>query len=157
MKTIKVSLSVASIERAIRQLERMQDNLQQGLEDTVDILCQEGAGIANDSYQGMAVAIGASDQGVGTITSTGEVNLIAEFGAGDDTQDPTDFFTHAPHTDVFPGSYSLEVGSGEYWEKGEWHFGGRTYHTIPPRMGLWNAKNYVIEHSSEVAREVIKL
>lgn len=157
MKTIKVSLSVASIERAIDRLIRIQENLQQGLEDTVDILCQEGAGIANDSYQGMAVAIGASDQGVGTITSTGEVNLIAEFGAGDDTQDPTDFFTHAPHTDVFPGSYSLEVGSGEYWEKGEWHFGGRTYHTIPPRMGLWNAKNYVIEHSSEVAREVIKL
>jgi len=152
-----MSLSVASIERAIDRLIRIQENLQQGLEDTVDILCQEGAGIANDSYQGMAVAIGASDQGVGTITSTGEVNLIAEFGAGDDTVDPTSLFSHAPATDVFPGAYSLEVGSGEYWEKGKWHFGGREYTTVPPRMGLWNAKNYVIEHSSEVAREVIKL
>lgn len=154
---IQIALSEASIERAIRRLLKAQENLQQGLEDTVDILCREGGEVAQSSYQGMAVAYGVSAGGEGQIVSTGENNLIAEFGAGDDTVDPTSLFSHAPATDVFPGAYSLEVGSGEYWEKGKWHFGGREYTTVPPRMGLWNAKQYVIEHSTEVAKEVIRL
>ena len=154
---IQISLSEASIERAIRRLTKVQENLQQGLEDTVDILCREGGNVAQASYQGMAVAYGVSSEGEGQIVSTGENNLIAEFGAGDDTVDPTSLFSNAPATDVFPGAYSLEVGSGEYWEKGKWHFGGREYTTVPPRMGLWNAKQYVVEHSTETAKEVIKL
>lgn len=155
--TIQIELSAGSIERAIRRLERMQENLQQGLEETVDILAREGGEVAQASYQGMATAYGVSGEGEGQIVSTGENNLIAEFGAGDDTVDPKALFEHAPYTDVFPGSYSLEVGSREYWENGKWHFGGKEYTTIPPRMGLWNAKNYVIEHSTEVAKGAIRL
>ena len=155
--TIQLSLSEASIERAIRRLIKVQENLQQGLEDTVDVLASEGGRVAQDSYGSMAVAYGVSSEGEGQIVSTGENNLIAEFGAGDDTVEPTKLFANAPYTDVFPGSYSLEVGSGESWEKGEWHFGGRKYTTIPPRMGLWNAKHYVMEHSTETAKEVIRL
>ena len=154
---IQISLSEASIERAIRRLTKVQENLQQGLEDTVDILCREGGNVAQASYQGMAVAYGECYGTEGRIVSEGENNLIAEFGAGDDTVDPTSLFSNAPATDVFPGAYSLEVGSGEYWEKGKWHFGGREYTTVPPRMGLWNAKQYVVEHSTETAKEVIKL
>lgn len=155
--TIQIELSAGSIERAIRRLLKAQENLQQGLEDTVDILCREGGNVAQASYQGMAVAYGESYGTEGRIVSEGENNLIAEFGAGDDTVDPTSLFAHAPATDVFPGSYSLEVGSGDYWREGKWHFGGKEYTTIPPRMGLWNAKNYVIEHSTEVAKGAIRL
>lgn len=155
--TIQIELSAGSIERAIRRLLKAQENLQQGLEDTVDILCREGGEVAQASYQGMAVAYGESYGTEGRIVSEGENNLIAEFGAGDDTVDPKTLFEHAPYTDVFPGSYSLEVGSKQYWENGKWHFGGREYTTIPPRMGLWNAKNYVIEHSTEVAKGEIRL
>ena len=152
-----MSLSVASIERAIQRLERAAENLEQGLNETVEVLAIEGGEVAQESYQGMAVAYGTAGDGVGNIVSTGENNLIAEFGAGDATVDPSSMFAHVPKTDVFAGAYSLQVGSGEYWEKGKWHFGGREYTEVAPRMGLFNAKHYVIDHSTEIAREVIKL
>ena len=157
MKTIRISLSEASIERAIRRLEEAAENLGRGLDETVELLAIEGGEVAQESYGGMATAYGTASDGIGEIVSTGEENLIAEFGAGDDTVDPLEMFAHAPATDVFAGAYSLEVGSGEYWEKGKWHFGGREYTTVPPKMGLFNAKHYVIDHSTETAKEVIAL
>ena len=163
MKTIRISLSEASIERAIRRLEEAAENLERGLDETVELLAIEGGEVAQESYGGMATAYGTVSDGIGEIVSTGEENLIAEFGAGDATLDPLSLFANAPKTDVFEGSYSLEVGSGEYWKskmetgQGRWHFGGREYTEVQPRMGLFNAKHYVIDHSTETAKEVIAL
>ena len=154
MKTIKMSLSVASIERAIRQLERIQDNLQQGLEDTVDTLVEEGAEIAQTAYGNMAQVGGFANGTEGRIVSAGEDNLIAEFGAGDGTIPVK--FANKPKTPVYPGSYS-EQHARQYARWGFWYFGGEVYSDIPARHGLLDAKRYVIEHSSEIAREVIKL
>ena len=154
MKTIKVSLSVASIEKAIRELTRMQENIQQGLEDTVDTLCQEGGEIAQAAYGGMAEAAGFSNGTEGAIISTGEDNLIAEFGAGDGVIPVK--FTNAPKTPVYPGSYS-EEHARQYARWGFWYFAGEVYSEVPARHGLLDAKRYLIEHSSEIAREVIKL
>lgn len=154
MKTIKVKLSVASIERAIRQLEDIQDNLQKGLEDTIDTLVEEGTEIAQVAYGGMAQVGGFSNGTQGRILSTGENNLIAEFGAGDGTIPVK--FENKPKTPVYPGSYS-EQNARQYARWGFWYFGGEVYSEVPARHGLLDAKRYVIEHSSEVAREVIKL
>lgn len=153
--TIQISLSESSIERAIRRLERMQENLQQGLEETVDILAREGGQIAQAAYGDMAIANGYSAEGFGLIISTGENNLIAEFGAGQATM-PV-MFKNAPHTPVYEGSYSELVGSKEYYEHGSWHFGGKYYTEVPARHGMLDAKEYLIEHSTEVAKGAIRL
>lgn len=155
---ITVHLSDASIRRAIIRLNRIADHLRWGVQDTVELLAEDGAGIANEAYGGMdANAVAYSpEEGVAIIAVSGETNLIAEFGAGDDT-DPATGFENQPDTPVYAGSYSELEGSGEYAEKGYWHFGGRKYTEVPARRGLFSAKAYIIETAEKTAKEVIKL
>lgn len=160
---ISVPLSEQGIDRLIRRLALAKENLHDSMNDIVDILAQEGGQVAQSQYGTMATAYGVAGDGEARIVSTGENNLIAEFGAGDGTVEPTVLFENAPMTDVFPGAYSLEVGSGEYWEsmmktgQGRWHFGGKEYTHVPARLGLYSAKQYVIENSTEVAKEAFRL
>ena len=151
---ISISLSEASIERAINRLEKMRDNLQQGLEETVEILANEGGNVAQAAYGDMAKAGGFANGTEGSIISTGENNLIAEFGAGDGVIPVK--FKNEPTTPVYAGSYS-EQNAQQYSRWGFWYFGGEVYTEIPARHGLLDAKRYVIEHSTETAREVIEL
>ena len=154
---INVPLSEQGIDRLIRRLALAKENLHDSVNDILDILAQEGGQEAQRKYGSMATAYGITEDGVSRIVSTGENNLIAEFGAGDMTEEPTKYFEHAPFTDVFPGAYSLEVGSGAYWREGRWYFGGKEYKYVPPRLGLYSAKQYVIENSTEVAKEAFRL
>lgn len=153
--TIHIELSEASIENAIRRLEEYRDTLNERLGQVIEILTNEGAEVAEACYGEYPVHVSPMyADNAGTIAVTGDMPLIAEFGAGDATLDPGAMFEHTPTTDVFPGSYSLEEGSGEYWRTGKWHFGGRTYYEVPPRMGLYTAKLFIIDHSTEIARGV---
>ena len=155
---INIKLSEASVLSAIRKLRQIQDNLRWGLNQTIDILVKDGEMIANEKYGSMAEAIGyMPDETTGIIASVGEVNLIAEFGAGDATLPPGGMFEDSPDTPVYPGSYSELVGSGEYAATGKWHFGGKVYTEVEPRYGLYNAKNYIEKNAVEIAKEVIKL
>lgn len=155
MITIKVSLSTISINEAIKRLNEIAMNLDIGLEETIDILATEGGEVAQAAYGGMATAYGYGQGKDGVIVSTGDGNVIAEFGAGQATM-PV-MFENSPATPVYEGSYSELEGSGEYYRFGSWHFGGRYYTEIPARHGLLDAKNYVIENSTEVARGAIIL
>lgn len=155
MISIKVSLSTISINDAIRRLNDIAMNLQDGLEETIDILAQEGGEIAQAAYGGMAEAAGYGAGNKGVIISTGENNLIAEFGAGQATM-PV-MFENSPGTPVYEGSYSELEGSQEYYKWGSWHFGGAYYTEVPARHGLLDAKQYVIDNSTEVARGAIIL
>lgn len=160
--TINIKLSDASIRRAISRLNNAKQNLRWGVSDTVEILAEDGARIAQDAYGGMANAVGyMQDETVGIIASTGEVNLIAEFGAGDDT-DPATGFENKPDTPVYAGSYSELEGTGQYANYGYWYFGGQKYYgengrRVPPRHGLLDAKAFVIATAENTAKEVIKL
>jgi hypothetical protein len=161
---IKIQLSEAGIHKAIVRLNQMQQNLRFGLQDAIDVLVTDGALVANDKYGGMATAIGYMDNEThGIVAAVGETNLIAEFGAGDATLPPSGMFENVPDTDVYEGAYSEQVGSGEYARtrretgQGRWHFGGVEYTRIEPRMGLYNAKNYIEKNASYVLQEVIKL
>lgn len=154
---IVIKLSEGSIIRAIERLEQAQDNLRYGTGQMMEILAKEGAGIAQGAYRSMARVDYAADETKGTITTSGAANLIAEFGAGDTTADPRAMFANVPKTDVYPGSYSEQVGSGEYARDGVWHFGGREYYYIPPRAGLYAAKQYIEQNAGRIAKEVIKL
>ena len=154
---ITVRLSDQSINRAIRRLRQAQDNLRWGVQDAVEILAKDGAEIANQAYGSMANATAYStEEGTAIIAVTGETNLIAEFGAGDAT-DPATGFENKPDTPVYAGSYSELEGTGEYARTGQWHFGDRVYTEIPARRGLMSAKAFIIESSTDIAKEVINL
>ena len=153
---ISIKLSDRSINNAIRLLEQAKDNLEHGLEQTVEILAKEGADIANKYYGSMAFAAEyKDDKFTSSINVTGDAPYIAEFGAGDATLEP--MFENYVGVDVYPGAYSEQVGSGEYAETGRWHFGGQVYTEVEPRAGLPNAKYYIRDNAEEIAREVIQL
>lgn len=154
--TININLSDVSIARAISELQTIKDNIDYGLEQTVEILAKEGAMLASGDYGSMANVTDVSDsKTTSRILVTGEAAVIAEFGAGDATMEV--MFENYPGVDVFPGSYSEQVGSGEYAETGRWHFGGNVYTEVEPRAGLLDAKMFIVSNGTEIAREVIKL
>ena len=156
--TITVSLSADGISDAIRDLQYAKDNLQWGIEETLEILAKDGADIAQIADGSMAYVLGYLENGnTAKIQATGEQLLIAEFGAGDATELPIAMFENDTETDVYPGSYSEQVGSGEYAATGQWHFGGRVYKQVAPRMGLYKALQYIVRESTNITEGVIKL
>jgi len=157
---INISLSTESIEAAIHKLKSVKEHIEWGLDETIDILVKEGVMIAQSADGSMATVTGyRPDNKTGIIIASGEAAAIAEFGAGDATLSARTFFENGGSLDaeVFPGSYSLFVGSRDYYNFGSWRFGGVWYTEVEPRHGLFDAKLYITENSSEIAKDVIKL
>ena len=161
--TINISLSTESIRKAIRKLEQVKENLEIGLTETIDILTQEGAEIAQAADGSMATVTGHMEgETKGVITAGGEAPIIAEFGAGYATMEFHPFAKQAP-VDVKVGSYSEQNDGMFYWSdyanpgEGYWFFGGMEFDRIQPRHGLLNAHDHIMEISTETAQEVIKL
>ena len=161
---IEIRLSTDSIDHAISELKKASDNLQYGVQQTIEILTREGGDIAKSHTGGMAEISTATNDTTGTISETsdsssdrGNTALIAEFGAGDTVINPSAMFENSPSTPVYSGAYSLLEGTKEYATYGRWHFGGRVYTQIEPRMGLFYAKQGIIQMANRVAQEVIKL
>ena len=154
--TINISLSTESIQNAIDRLHVRLHHLEDDTEQLVDILTNEGAEVAQAAYGDWGViAVPMSEGTEGNIVVYGDEPLIAEFGAGDATLNPKSMFDHAPSTDVFPGSYSRE-NAQEYWKWGSWVFGGELYTEIPPRKGLYKAKQHILNEYLTTAKEVMK-
>ena len=161
---IDINLSQSSIRNAIRKLEKAKENLEGGLEEVIDVLTLEGAAVANSDYGSMASATGVADGNTGKISVPGTHRAyIAEFGAGDATLDPGVFFSNggALSNVVFPGAYSLFVSSPihEYYDFGSWRlpYSYVWYTEVPPRHGLFNAKLFIQQKSTDYAREMIRL
>ena len=151
---IQISLSTESIQNAIRLLNERRQMLEEDLEQFVEILANEGAEVANAAYGDFpVVATPHADGNHAETTVSGDMPLIAEFGAGQATM-PV-LFENQPETPVYEGSYSELEGSQEYYRFGSWHFGGEYYTDVPARHGLLDAKQYIIENSTEIAREVM--
>ena len=134
--------------------------------ELVSILCQDGAEVANLAYGRMAKAEGhieSNEDGIveGKIVATSsneDVLLIAEFGAGDATLYPGQFFeTHELDADVFPGAYSLFKGTRDYYNFGHWKFGGKWFTEVAPRHGMFNAKLFIKDSYADVARKVMQI
>lgn len=154
--TINIKLSEESIRGAIARLRAAQDNLRFDVTEFLSELSKEASQIANKAYGSMALAQEFQEsETTAIINVVGEIPYIAEFGAGDATMDP--MFENYVGVDVYPGSYSEQVGSGEYVEWGRWMFGGQWYTEVEPRMGLLEAKHYILNYGTQLAREVIKL
>jgi len=160
--TINVDLSEHGIETALNRLAQVIDNLSAGIDETVEILTNEGREIAQ-AYDGNMADVTADrpDKVTGIITASGETAIIAEFGAGDDTMTNIPF-DNPPPVDVYPGSWSEQVGTGFYAEHGYWYYGGVRFYgggtgRVEPRQGLYHAKEHIINTAMSVAQEAIHL
>ena len=149
--TINVRLSTESIDAAIERLQRFQDDLEHGINQTVEILTNEGAEIAQAAYGDFPVSATPHPDGTtGTIVVEGDVPLIAEFGAGDQTL--SGGFENTP-AEARPGSYS-EEHARQYSRWGFWYFAGEPYTEVYPHHGLLDAKRHIIANSTDVAMGV---
>ena len=157
--TINVDLSESSINAAIRRLGQVKQNLDYGLQQTLEILVKNGAETAQAADGDMATVAGYMDSDkLGYIVATGDAPIIAEFGAGDATLKPEQYFTYMPQTPVYPGSYSeSEYGTRQYAEYGWWKFGNNIYTEVKPRQGLYKAKQRILNEYADIAKGVIKL
>ena len=154
--TINMKLSDTDIERVIRELLLIQDNIEDSAEKITEILTEEGAEVAQSAYGNFPVKATPMVKGTeGTIVVAGDMPLIAEFGAGQATM-PV-MFENAPATPVYEGSYSELEGSQEYYKYGSWHFGGEYFTEVPARHGLLDAKQFIVENGTDIAAEVFHL
>lgn len=159
-KTINIDLSVSSINKAIKQLEKYQSSLEEKTSRLVDILTDGGAEMAKYAFGSWGNVDKISEDGTGIIEATGENIIIAEFGAGMATMEDHPLAENAP-VDVYRWSYSEQVGSGEGYQNalendgnGWWHFGGRRYERVEPRHGMLDARDYIVNNVESKARQV---
>ena len=90
MKTIKMPLSVAGIDNAIRELERYQNWLRTRTNLLLDRLTQEGFSVASanfakavyDGTNDVSVSVEQRGEGTRAIVAVGASVLFIEFGAG---------------------------------------------------------------------------
>lgn len=154
--TFEIALSTEAVDIVISRLKELRDNLQTDIDDLVDILAEEGADVARSAYGGWEAYVDVShgNEDISRVISvTGDMPAIAEFGAGDATLEGG--FEETPE-EVRRGSYS-EEHARQYSRWGFWYFQGEPYTEVPARHGLLDAKRYIIEKSTETAREVIQL
>ena len=152
--TINIQLSTESINSAISKLKDIKENINDGLEQLVDILANEGAEQANSAYGEFPVeTVPIVDGTNAQIMVYGDVPAIAEFGAGDATT-PGNF--ENPPAEARPGSYS-EQNAQQYSRWGFWYFAGGTYTEVPGHHGLLKARDYIVENAEHIAKEVIYL
>ena len=148
---INVSLSTESIDSAIEELQAFAELLEEGTEQVVEILTNKGAEVAQVAYGDFPVeAVPIPDGKTGEIIVTGDMPAIAEFGAGDQTL--SGGFENTP-AEARPGSYS-EEHARQYSRWGFWYFAGEPYTEVYPHHGLLDAKRYIMDNSTNVAREV---
>lgn len=151
MKRFNIKLSVPSINMAIRRLKDYKDDFDDNVLEIVDILTNDGAEEAQSKYADYPVeAVPYVDGNQGEITVIGDMPAIAEFGAGDAVV-RTDF-ENLPE-EIRRSSYS-EQHARQYSRWGFWYFGGEVYYEVPGHHGLLAAKRHIMEHSTEVAKEV---
>lgn len=160
--TINISLSESGIESAISQLEKVVRNIDNGVDETIEILTNEGRDIAQSHDAEMAtVTSERPDKTTGIIEASGETAIIAEFGAGDDTIINIPF-DNPPPVDVYPGSWSEQVGTGQYAKHGFWYYKKVRYYgggegRVEPRQGLYHAKEHIVNTAINVAQGAIQL
>jgi len=154
--TINIPLSDNGIQHVIAELTRLVNAIDIGVDETIEILTNDGATIAQTEDGGMATVTSArTDSMHGVITASGDAAVIAEFGAGDATLQSNVLFENPPPVEVYPGSYSELVGTQEYFTTGKWHFGGKVYRLVEPRQGLYKAKQHIINNAVAVAKGAI--
>jgi len=159
-KNISITLSIGSINKAIKDLERYQARIERKSAELVNELVDGGAEMAKYAFGNSVSVEKVAEDGVGIIEAVGDAVMFMEFGAGMATMENHPMASNAP-ADVYRWSYSEQVGSGEgYYTammnggNGYWHFGGKVYSAVYPRHGLLDARDYIVNNAEAKARGV---
>lgn len=159
---IKISLSEASINAAIKQVEQYKQDLNRKTTELAQRLAAMGAtevslGFSRAIYTGpMDYNVTVEDMGNNKyrIIASGETILFAEFGTGvtyGDGHPLDDKFGYGPGT--YPGQTHAMTGKGWYLPKSKG--GGHTYGN-PPNMPVYNTAKELRSEVERVAREVFR-
>lgn len=90
------------------------------------------------------------------VTATGKDAVFLEFGTGVGTVTTADDMVMSSDVPISPGSYSATAGSGEFAEKGYWHYGGVKLTGSKPLLAMYSASSYARQYVPSWAKEIFE-
>ena len=158
MKTINITLDTASINKAIKELNQYQKDIERKADEICERLMQLGAERVSWNFalvspfisdKGRDYEITVRNEGKDWILTAGGTEvLFLEFGSG------LIGIGHPDNLGFKPGSYSLK---GHWNDPAGWHtpLGQRSYGN-PPSMGFYDARVQMMEALVDIAEEILK-
>ena len=155
MRTVEISLTKTSIQKAINALERTKKSMQSKLTEVAKRLADEGRNQAEMAY-GRAIDVRVEEVEDGFILSAnGDAVVFLEFGAGSATDYAHPYAPQMASAGVLiePGSWSREHAN-QYASQGWWFWGGRVYMAVQPMHGMLRAADEIKYLADRICREV---
>lgn len=147
MKKITLTLDTNSIDRAIKEVEKLKEWRNQKLSELTKALAELGA---EATGYGSMVRVEETDNGCKIIAHDEQIAFI-EFGAGD----AATYMNTVDGVDIYPGSWSgSDLGTGEYARYRSWHYQGEKFTEIQPQRGMLKAEETIIARVREIAERV---
>ena len=147
MKKITLTLDTNSIDRAIKEVEKLKEWRKQKLSELTKALAELGA---EATGYGSMVRVEETDNGCKIIAQDEQIAFI-EFGAGD----AATYMNTVDGVDIYPGSWSgSDLGTGEYARYRSWHYQGEKFTEIQPQRGMLKAEETIIARVREIAERV---
>ena len=147
MKKITLTLDTNSIDRAIKEVEKLKEWRKQKLSELTKALAELGA---EATGYGSMVRVEETDNGCKIIAHDEQIAFI-EFGAGDTAT----YLKAVDGVDIYPGSWSgSDLGTGEYARYRSWHYQGEKFTEIQPQRGMLKAEETIIARVREIAERV---
>lgn len=147
MKKIALTLDTNSIDRAIKEVEKLKEWRKQKLSELTKALAELGA---EATGYGSMVRVEETDNGCKIIAHDEQIAFI-EFGAGD----AATYMNTVDGVDIYPGSWSgSDLGTGEYARYRSWHYQGEKFTEIQPQRGMLKAEETIIARVREIAERV---
>ena len=159
--TINLELSADGVRKAINEVKQYSKSIESRTQKLAEELCRIGIPVVNVHYLS-GVREGNKDFTIKAIPkkngcilqANGHDVCFLEFGAGVTT---TSYSGEGQEglPPIYPGSWSeSEEGSGEFANNGFWHYGGKLYYGLSPKLGMYYASKEMQNRVVEVARRI---
>lgn len=155
MRTIAVELSVASCQKAIKELEKYEREIKPKLDEVCRRLAEIGAqeAMANLQHEhgnddASILSVEPIENGYKIVMQGKDVYFV-EFGTGDMVEQ------HSQNASVLvaPGSWS-ETHAKQYMTYGFWYYKGERFEGTPAQKPLYYAEKAIRENARRVIDEV---
>lgn len=160
-RVVKVSLTSASLDNAIRELEQYRKWLVERTKVFLEALAAEGMNIASarfaqatyDGDNDVTVSIEERGDNKYAVVATGKATLFIEFGTGIAYPDS---HPEGAETGMVHGSWSeSELGKGHWDDPNGWYYAhGKKSHGNPANMSMYNSIRELETKFEEIARKV---
>lgn len=148
----------SSINKAIKELDRIANRLEKACSELAERIAKLGAQTVDNEYRAMSedkpfdVYYAQMDKGW-AIIAEGENVVFLEFGTGVYTTD----YSHPDAKGLPPieaGEWSKSEGSGVFARHGHWHYRKKYYEGTTATHGFYFAKQEMKEQAVLIAKEV---